>query len=296
MHIAITTPTGNIGRELVRILQSDTEYQLTLLARDPSKLATETAAGATVQQGDLVDADFLVTATQGVDALFFLIPPDFGAEDFRGYQNEVASNGVGAVRENYIKHVVLLSSVGAQHAEGTGPIAGLHDAEIAFRETGANVTALRPAWFMENYLPHIETIRSDGHIYMPLAPDARVAMIATTDIARAAVDALATPPDGFEVRELLGPRDVTLEEAATTIGEVVGKPVQHIQVTPDQARAAFLAMGIGESLTGLWLEVMDGFNHGRVKPEFPRTEQATTPTELSTFVASNLKPAIQRPA
>ena len=80
------------------------------------------------------------------------------------------------------------------------------------------------------------------------------------------------------------------------IGEAIGKPVQHIQVTPGQARAAFLAMGIGEGLTGLYLEVMDGFNRGRIEPEFPRTEQATTPTELSTFAANNLKPAIQPPA
>ena len=96
LRIAITTPTGNIGRELTRILQSETDHHLTLLARDPSKLEAEAERGATVKQGDLLDSDFVQEATRGADALLFLIPPHFGAHDFRGFQNQITTIGVDA--------------------------------------------------------------------------------------------------------------------------------------------------------------------------------------------------------
>ena len=86
MRIAITTPTGNIGRPLTGILQAETDHELTLLARDAGKLTEETARGAVVVEGDLTDGDYVVQATQGADAFFFLVPPNFVAEDFRAYQ------------------------------------------------------------------------------------------------------------------------------------------------------------------------------------------------------------------
>ena len=97
MRVAITTPTGNIGRELVRILQSETDHGLTLLARDPAKLSAEVERGATVKRGDLLDSNFVVEATRRADVLFFLIPPNYTAEDFRGFQNQVTACGVRAV-------------------------------------------------------------------------------------------------------------------------------------------------------------------------------------------------------
>ena len=296
MHIAITTPTGHIGRALTHILQAETDHQLTLLARDASKLTAEVQNGATVKQGDLLDADFLVEATKGADSLFFLVPPNFVAEDFRAYQNEVNAAGVRAVTENNIGHVLYLSSVGAQHSDGTGPIAGLHDGEVAFQGTGTNVTVLRPTFFMENYYFNLDTIRSDGNIYMPCAGTTSLGMIATADIARAASDVFAGPPEGFRVVELLGPRDYTFDEAAGIIGAAVGRPVNHVLVTPDQAREGFLGVGVGADLTRLYLEMYASFDSGHIAPEFPRSEVSTTPTKLEAFASAALVPALTQPA
>lgn len=295
-RVAITTPTGNIGRELTKILQSETGHHLTLLARDPSRLAAETERGATVKQGDLLDPGFLLEATRGADALFFLIPPNFGAEDFRGFQNRIAAAGVEAANRNEIAHVVLISSVGAQHAEGVGPVNGLHDAEVAFGDADLNVTVLRPGWFMENYYAQLDAIKGAGSIFMPMAGSSRVPMIATVDIARAAADVLIAETTVPRLQELLGPRDVSLDEAAGFIGEAIGRPVQHVQVTPDQAKEAFLAAGIGPDLTRLYLEMFDGYRDGLFAPEFPRTEASTTPTEFSAFARNALAPAFGQPA
>jgi uncharacterized protein YbjT (DUF2867 family) len=292
MRVAITTPTGNIGRELVRILQAETDHALTLLARDPSKLAAEVERGAAVERGDLLDPHFVVEATRGADVLFFLIPPNFAAEDFRGFQNQVTASGVQAVRDNQIAHVILLSSVGAQHGQGVGPVNGLHDAEVAFADTGATVTVLRPGWFMENYLTQLDAIRGTGSVYMPVPGATMVPMIATADIGRVAADVLRSLPTASVVLELLGPRDVSLDEAAHLIGEAIGRSVHHVQVTPEQAQEAFLGMGLGADLTRLYLEVFRGYATGLLAPEAPRTAASTTPTEFATFAKRVLAPAL----
>ena len=66
MRIAITTPTGNIGRGLTQLLLDQGGHDLILLARRPERLADQQARGATVLQGDLCDAVFVR------EALFFV--------------------------------------------------------------------------------------------------------------------------------------------------------------------------------------------------------------------------------
>jgi len=296
MRIAITTPTGNIGRELVRILQSEGDHDLVLLARDASKLAAEAERGATIAEGSLHDPSYVTEATQGADVLFFVIPPGYGEANYRKFQSDITASGIEAVKANRIPHVVLLSSVGAQHGAGTGPILGLHHAEVALAETGTTLTALRPTYFMENYFPHLESMGRDGHVYTPNSPATSVAMIATQDIARAAADAVAGTPAGNRVLELLGPREYTFGEAAQVIGEAIGKPVQHIQVTPEQTREALVDAGISEDLADIYLEMYAAFDSGHIAPEHPRTEASTTPTDLETFAKEVLRPMLQPPA
>ena len=200
-----------------------------------------------------------------------------------------------AVKENAIARVILLSSVGAQHGQGVGPVNGLHDAEVAFADTGATVTVLRPGWFMENYLTQVDAIRSMGSVFMPVPGTMTVPMISTADIGRVAADVLHSPPASSGVRELLGPRDVSLDEAAGLIGEAIGRPVQHVQVAPEQAREAFLGMGLGADITRLYLEMFEGFATGLLAPEAPRTEASTTPTEFAAFAKRFLAPGLEEP-
>ena len=65
MKIAITTPTGNIGRKLVKILLDDNSHELILLARDSKKLSSEEARGARISVGDQSDSEFVKKATEG---------------------------------------------------------------------------------------------------------------------------------------------------------------------------------------------------------------------------------------
>ena len=294
MRIAITTPTGNIGRNLTHHLLDQGSHELILLARDPDKLEEEQARGAKVVQGDLGDAEYVGKATAGAEALFFLCPPNFAVASLRAYYGELTQAGVDAVQANAIPHTVLLSSLGAHLTEGTGPILGLHDAERSFARATQGLTKLRPAYFMENYLFQLDSIRSMNSIFMPMSGDITLAMIATADIAeRAARIITGAAPAQPTTVSLHGPRDYSLTECAEIISREIGKEVQHIQVTPAQAKEAFSGMGLSEGAADTMLEMYAGFQAGRIKDEVERSPDTTTPTTFETFVSGVLAPTLE---
>ena len=298
MRIAITTPTGNIGRELTKRLLDQRGHELILLARTPDKLKKEQARGAKVVQGDLGDAASVKKATQGADALFFLCPPNFAVPNYRAYYVDLAKNGAEAVKANKIKHTVLLSSVGAHLSKGTGPILGLHDAETIFSKATQALTILRPAWFMENHLWHLDSIKNSikkmNSIFMPLSGNLTLPMIATVDIADRAARVITGPaPSRPKIVSLHGPKDYSLDECAKIISRSIGKEVRHVQVPPAKAKEAMIGMGATAGVADTMLEMYAGFQADRIMDEVERSPDTTTPTTFETFVKDVLAPALR---
>jgi len=294
MRIAITTPTGNIGRELTKRLLDKGGHELILLARTPDKLKKEQARGAKVVQADLGDAASVKKATQGADALFFLCPPSFSVPDYRAYYVELAKNGADAVKANKIKHTVFLSSVGAHLSKGTGPILGLYDAEKIFAQVTQGLTILRPTWFMENHLWHLDSIKNANSIFMPLSGNVTLPMIATVDIAERAARVITGPaPSRPTIVSLHGPKDYSLDECARIIGRAIGKEVKHVQVPPAKAKEAMIGMGATENVAETMIEMEAGFQAGKITDEVKRSPETTTPTTFETFVKNVLLPALR---
>src|SRR4051812_21063643 len=122
----VTGATGNIGRVLAERLLSN-GHKVRVIGRDRQRLEPLAQNGAEPLIGSLDDAGFLTDAFRGTRAVFAMIPPNATAEDFRKYQNSIADSLIAAVQNSGVSHVVALSSLGADLAEGTGPIKGLHD-------------------------------------------------------------------------------------------------------------------------------------------------------------------------
>ena len=294
MRIAITTPTGNTARRLTNTLLEQGGHDLVLLARDPSKLADEEALGATVLRGDLADAAFVAEATKGSDAIFFVCPSNFTVDDYRGYCNELAKAGAAAVQANGIAHTVFLSSLGGHLPEGTGPVTGLHDGENIFSLATQGLTILRPSFFMENYLSHLDALRGANSVFMPLPGETVFPMIATADIADRAAEVITQPaPASPQIIALHGQRDLSLNEAAQIMGKATGREIQHVQVEPAQARESLIGMGMSEGVADTMLEMYAGFREGRITDVVERSAETTTSTTFETFVDSVIAPALR---
>jgi uncharacterized protein YbjT (DUF2867 family) len=298
MKIAITTPTGHIGRQLTKLLLDKGGHKLTLLCRDPAKVKEFTDRGATAIRCDQANAEQVIRGTEGAEAVFFVCPPKFDAQDLRAFQNKVGDNLADAVRKNSLKRVVFISSLGAQHADGTGPIAGLHDIEAklnhAAKDVAGNVTHLRPAFFMENWFMNADTIKQQGAVYAPISPDVKIPMIATADIAKVAADVLTdTSWKGINVRELVGPHEYSYADGAKIIGQATGKTVQFQQVPGDAARDSMTKMGLSPNVASGYVQMYDGFNKGLVKPEKTKQPENVTQTTLEEFAKQQIGPALQ---
>lgn len=292
MKIAITTPTGQVGRQLVRILQDQGSHELVLPARYPEKLADEAARGARVARGDLSDGEFVTLATAGVEMLFCVIAPKLDAEHLRAYQDRIATNYADAVRENRIERVVLLSSLGGQVGEGTGPVDGLHDAEEILGGAAQNLTVIRPAFYMENFLSSIDGIAQSGTISLPVPGDTFIPMIATRDVALAASRILTDRSwRGVRVIELLGARDYSFTEAARIIGDSIGQKLKFVEASPDEARRRLVDSKVSPDVASAFVQMLDAIGKGLLAPERGRTPESTTWTTLEEFARAVFAPA-----
>jgi uncharacterized protein YbjT (DUF2867 family) len=225
-----------------------------------------------------------------------MIPPNLASHDPLGESERVSDAIAAAVQNSGTKHVVVLSSIGADKTSGTGPVLGLHHLEEKLNAIkNANVLFLRPGYFMENSLPQAAAIQKMGYAVGPFRPDLKLPMIATRDVGAAAADALLHPTiRGNQTRELLGQRDLSYTEIAAIIGKAIGKPdLKYVQLPDDQFRGALVEMGMSEQVARLLLEMTAALNSGRMKALEPRTPQNTTLTNYETFVADSFVPAYQ---
>ena len=183
--------------------------------------------------------------------------------------------------------MVALSAIGGELASGNGFIASLHRQERRLRELdGVNVMILRPGAFFEGFYAALETIRHEGVVADSVAPEAKVPMIATADVAAVAAGALRERNwSGVVVRELLGPRDLTYTEVATAIGEAIGQPdLQYVQL-PDEELVAILteAAGFSPDFAAQFVEFNQALSDGRLHSLEGRNAGNTTPTEFEEF-------------
>ncbi len=283
--ITILGASGNTGRVAAEALLARGE-KVRVVGRDAEKLAPLQARGAEVALGDASDASFLARAFAGAETAYTLIPPDLGAKDFRAHQDRVGEATVQALRQAGVRRVVFLSSVGADLPAGTGPIAGLHAQEERLRTLGVATLLLRPGYFFENLHASLPMIRHQGMNGGAISPDVQIAMIATRDIGAAAATAMAARDfSGVEVRNLLGPRDLSLAEATRILGGAIGKPdLAYVQFPYDAFAGALTQAGLTPDLARLYAEMSRALNEGKIKAVGGRTPASTTPTTFEAFV------------
>jgi uncharacterized protein YbjT (DUF2867 family) len=226
-----------------------------------------------------------------------MIPPNISASEVRAFQNRVSDAIASAVRTAGTKHVVALSSIGAEKSSGTGPVVGLYHLEQKLNAIdGVNVLHLRAGYFMENTLPQVGVIRTLGSVAGPLRPTLKLPLIATRDIGTAAVDALLRRDfRGKQTRELQGQRDLDYVDIASIIGKAIGQPsLAYVQAPDEQLRTSMTQMGMSANFVGLLLEMAGALNTGYMKALGARTAENTTPTSYEAFVNEQFVPAYRQ--
>ena len=292
MKITVTTPTGHIGSKLSNLLL-DRGAEVTVIARDPAKVKDLAGRGARVIAGEHSDPAVVKRAIEGADSLFWLNPPNYTAKDLRGEYRKFSDAAATAISQFPQIKFVLLSSIGANRTEGTGPIKGSHDAEEKLRATAKNFTALRPNSFMENILASLPTIISDGNIYSNVPGSVTAPQIATADIAAISADVLLAGRDGQHIFDLAGPEDISFDQVAETLSKTIGKTVRHVVVPDESLVAGLVSAGISSELAREFVEMQHAVAEG-MSHEFLGEQKLTGKTSFAQFAREVFLPIYRK--
>jgi uncharacterized protein YbjT (DUF2867 family) len=288
----VTGATGNTGRVIANRLL-DAGKKVRVISRSSEHLKVFVARGAEPFVADLSDSAALAKAFAEAEAVYAMIPPSATSQDYRAEQRRASETIAGALQTAGVKHVVALSSVGADKPSGTGPVAGLHEFENKLNTiSGLNVVHLRPGYFMENTLGQAQAIRAIGKVAGPLNGDLKMPFIATQDIGNAAADLLLKLEfTGKQTHELHGQRDLSYNDVAGIIGKAIENPgLQYVQLPAEQIKPVFIQLGMSANMADLILEMSAALNSGHMRALEPRSAQNTTPTSYETFVSEQFLP------
>ena len=284
--------TGHTGSVVAEKLLANRE-KVRVVGRDERRLERFKQRGAEAFVGDVSDASAMARAFSGAEAAYLMLPPNISSPNVLAYQQRVSEALAAALENNGVRHAVVLSSFGADKADRTGPVVGLHTLEKRLDAIpGLNVLFIRAGYFMENILPQVNVIPSVGSMAGPVRSDLALPMIATRDIGDFAAEALSRRDfQGKQRRELLGARDATYTQLARVVGAAIGKPdLTYKQLPAAQLKPALTQMGMSPNMADLLLEMAEALNSGHMRPLEPRSPQNTTPTTIETFVAEVFAP------
>jgi uncharacterized protein YbjT (DUF2867 family) len=263
MTFVIMGTSGNTGSVVADTLLGQ-GHKVRVIARDAAKVKRFADRGAEVAIADVTDAAALARAFAGVDGAYVLVPPNMAAPSFRGYQRTAADAIASAAKTARVPHVVLLSSVAAQHPAGTGPIAGLHVAENLLRALpDTRSSFVRAAYFMENVAGSLGMLEQG---IVPSFTPAALAfeMVATKDIGKVAAQALVEGTKATQVIELSGPAKVSSNDIAAALTKITGKSIAVAEAPLEAMVPTLTGFGMPAEIAEMYREMTQGVITGHV--------------------------------
>ena len=281
--------SGNTGSIIADFLLAKGK-KVRVVGRDAGRLQHFVRKGAEAFTADVSDALALTKAFKGVGAAYLMLPPIVSRDEQERESDAIAK----AVKDSGLPCAVHLSSYGAHVPQGTGPVTGLHTSEQKLNAIGGlNILHLRAAYFMENNLAAIGMIQGMGIFGHALLPDLKLPMIATRDVADYAAHRLLDLDfSGKQTRELLGQRDLSINEATAAIARAIGKPDLRYQQFPyDQMQQALTQAGFSPQKAAVYIEMFQAINASVLAAQELRSPQNTTATSFETFAQDVFAPA-----
>jgi NAD(P)H dehydrogenase (quinone) len=287
----ITGAAGKLGRGVLKLLLDEYEIpgsRLIAVTRDPSKLAEFAQRGVKVRAGDFEKPETLPAAFAGADRML-MISTD--AVDRPGRRLAQHRNAVQAAAAAGVRHVVYTSMISPDADSPVKAFATDHrGTEEALAASGLDYTVLRMMWYMEGLVGKLAPVLKSGK-WVTAAAQGRNAEIAHADCVRAAAAALVAKTAGHRTLDMTGPGTQSVEEIATAVSAVTGKPIEVVHVTPEQLEEGLKGAG----LPGFVVDIVSGMERNtragrgeRVSTDF-ESLTGRKPQSFGDWLAANAK-------
>ncbi len=291
--IVITTPTGQIGHQVLNNLLESSE-PIRVIVRDPSRLSPHVRERVEVVQGSHGDLDVVTRAFAGADSVFWLVSPDPHAESVEAAYVGFSRPACDAFKSQGVKRVVGVSAFGRGTAVSgkAGNVTASLAMDDLIASTGVSYRALAAAPFMDNLLRQVESIKNQGMFFDVISGDLKQPTCATRDIATVAAELLLDHTwSGVASRPVLGPEDLSYNDMAQIMSEVLGRPVRYQQIAGSALKASLIRYGRSEAMAQALVDMMAAYDQGLATAE-PRTPESSTPTSFRQWCEEVLGPAV----
>lgn len=291
--IVVLGASGRVGHVVANQLL-EAKLRVRAVARQAENMKGLAQKGAEIWPGVIEDQPFMNKAFANTKAAFILTPGDTASPNLHEEQRQNNEHIVEAIKQSGIKHVVFLSSWGAELSENTGTIYGCHLMETLLNNLpDLNLVHLRAVWFMDNFIYNIDLIKMAGINGLSIDADFAFPCIDSSDIGKVAADYLTQLTfSGKSIHYLQGPREYTMNEVTSVLGTSIGKPSLPYRKFPKSVMIQGLKSTgtISENVAQLLAETNEKINSGKVHGE-PRAPQNTTPTTLEEFARTKFASA-----
>ncbi len=233
--ILVTTPTGKVGQELVRILTA--RGVAPRLGAHSVEKTRSAFPGLEVVPLDHSRPETHAGAVTGVDAVYLASPGDFPSGPEKAL--------VDAARKAGVKKIVKLGALGVEQSDNP-----IRQVEEHVRASGVPFTFVHPTWFMQNFSTSLAASIKAGTLAEPAA-DKKTAFIDARDIAAVAAEALTRPGHDGKTYAITGGELLGRSEVAALLSRELGRTVSYLPISDEQFRAALKGV-----LTPSYLELM----------------------------------------
>lgn len=272
--ILVTGGTGKTGGRIVR----------KLLARG-QRVRVASRSGSALEGATGVRFDWHAPAThdaalEGIERVYLVAPNEVASA------HAVMAPFIERALQRGVRRFVLLSS--SMLPEGGPAMGSVH---ALLHERAPEWAVLRPSWFMQNFSEqqgHLESIRREGVIYSATG-EGRVPFIDAEDIAEVGVRALVDERSHDTDLVLTGPRALSYGQVAHVIGEVLGRPIRHVNLSSEALQARFVSQGLTGPHAALLAGLDEAIQQGMEDRTTPSVEQVTgrSPRSFSEFARAS---------
>lgn len=202
--------------------------------------------------GDLGKPHTLDAAFAGVDKVLLITPVSPDAV-------ELGKNAIAAAKKAGNPHVVQVTANVPEPVNETEVGRQRTVAEAELRKAGLPYTIIRPTFFMQNTMMAIQTVASDGVIYMPCG-EGRMGMIDIRDVGATVAEVLTSSGHEGKTYILTGPASISLSDVAANLSSVLNKDVTYVSVPVEAARKAMVDLGMPGWMADMYNELFKNFS------------------------------------
>ncbi|MBB3566591.1 SDR family oxidoreductase [Rhizobium sp. BK491] len=240
--LLVTGAAGKLGQRVIHHLLETYKVapgRIIAATRSPEKLADLAAKGVVTRKADFDDAATLPAAFAGVDRLLIISTDALAVPGLRLKQQTAA---VEAAKKAGVKHILYTSMPAPE--DSLVSFAPDHlGTENAIKASGIGYTILRDAWYFDNYLMGLPHSLETGKWYTATG-NGRVSNISRNDCALAIAAALASDATDSATYTLTGSTAVTIEDVASVVSKITGRPLEVVQVNDEQLAAGLTGAGL----------------------------------------------------